>query len=295
MEPRVEVAPVVNWHLWAPCNYRCKFCFVPMTEIPGHLNRSSSLRLVGELRRAGVEKLTFVGGEPTLHPWLDDLLWEARYRGLVTCLVTNGTGITRGFLDRCGDALDWVGLSIDSASEETEAALGRGQGNHVSKALAAAALVKEYSIKLKVNTVVTSLNWGEDMGSLICHLSPQRWKVFQMLVVRGENDAAAPTLQTTPAQFDRFLRRHARLGPVAEDNEAMIASYAMVDPLGRFFQNSPFGYRYSAPILQVGVRAALAQVGWDRAKFIQRGGSYRWGEGRPWVGAQTPRRAPMEG
>jgi hypothetical protein len=43
------------------------------------------------LRAAGVSKLSFVGGEPLLHPHLGALLAEAKAAGLVTSVITNGS------------------------------------------------------------------------------------------------------------------------------------------------------------------------------------------------------------
>jgi hypothetical protein len=48
---------------------------------------------------------------------------------------------------------------------------------------------------------------------------------------------------------------------VSEDNDEMTGSYLMIDPLGRFFwRDGGDGYRYSAPILEVGAAAALNAV-----------------------------------
>lgn len=48
----------------------------------------------------------------------------------------------------------------------------------------------------------------------------------------------------------------------------------MLDPLGRFFQNTKGYIEYSRSILEVDLLEALAEVGWDREKFIKRGGVY---------------------
>ena len=70
------------------------------------------------LADAGVKKLTFVGGEPTLCPYLGELLEEAKRVGLTTCIVSNGTGLTNSFLDTWGQHVDWVGLSIDASNDD---------------------------------------------------------------------------------------------------------------------------------------------------------------------------------
>lgn len=76
---------------------------------------------------------------------------------------------------------------------------------------------------------------------------------------------ALPELSVSDSDFQCFVARHRHLGPMlcVEDNSEMVESYVMIDPLGRFFQ-SVFGqssYRYSRPILEVGVERAFSTVG----------------------------------
>ena len=72
--------PSVNYHLWKPCNMRCDFCFATFLDIEpkalpkGHLGCQGSLAIVESLAQAGFRKLNFAGGEPTLCPWLPDLI-----------------------------------------------------------------------------------------------------------------------------------------------------------------------------------------------------------------------------
>jgi len=230
---------------------------------------------LGRLREAGAEKLNFAGGEPTLHPDIGALLDEARRLGFVTSLITNGACLDH-LLDDHADAIDWVGISVDSGDETTQAALGRGIGGHVAGSLKHAARVRELDIGLKLNTVVTALNWQEDMHELVQAIAPARWKVFQVLAIKGQNDGDVEPLLISKAQFGAFVERHAKLNPVAEDNAAMTDSYAMIDPLGRFFGNHAGRYVYSRPILEVGVEDALAEVDFEVQRLVARGGLYVW-------------------
>ena len=63
---------------------------------------------------------------------------------------------------------------------------------------------------------------------------------------------------------------------VPEDNDLMTGSYVMVDPAGRFFDNSAGTHTYSRPILEVGVEQALTDVSVDAGKFLSRSGMYAW-------------------
>ncbi|AUX43643.1 uncharacterized protein SOCE26_050950 [Sorangium cellulosum] len=112
-------------------------------------------------------------------------------------------------------------------------------------------------------------------------MRPARWKVFQVLPVAGQNDGSVEDLLIDGDQFRAFVARHRHLeaealNPIAEDNEAMTDSYAMIDPSGRFYGNSSGRHVASAPILDVGIDAALAQVGFVPERLAARGGVYAW-------------------
>lgn len=99
-----------------------------------------------------------------------------------------------------------------------------------------------------------------------------------MLAVRGENARSAAALRAPAGAFGRFVERHrVRLGSLltAEDNVLMTGSYAMVDPAGRFFSNATGAYTFSRPIREVGVDAAFMDIRFSRARFLERGGSWR--------------------
>lgn len=282
-----HIPPAVNFHLWKPCNLRCKFCYAVFDDdhslraVRGGVAETDARRIVEMLRCAGAEKLTFVGGEPTLCPHLPSLLRRTRDLGFINTLVTNGARLKR-LLDAVPDCIDWVGLSVDSANEATQAALGRGKGDHIAKSIEHFRRLHERRIRVKLNTVVASLNWREDMTDFVLRTRPERWKVFQVLPIEGQNTGAVEPLLISSDQFQAFVDRHRGLAAhgitvAAESNEDMTGSYAMIDPLGRFFSNVGGRHVYSPPILDVGVVAAFRAITFDPARFDARGGRYDWG------------------
>jgi radical S-adenosyl methionine domain-containing protein 2 len=268
---------------------RCRFCFAPFQDVVstvlprGHLPRDESLRIAAMLG-ARFEKVTFAGGEPTLCPWLPELVHAAHSQGATTMLVTNGSRLP-DVIGRLAGVLDWVALSIDSARPATLVQLGRAvQGKTAitpERYVEAAELVRANGMRLKVNTVVTSINATEDMSALISALRPERWKILRVLPVEGQNSGRVEPLLCTGGAFGEFVSRHLHLEAngidvVAEDNDDMRGSYAMVDPAGRFFDNASGGHRYSSPLLRVGVDAAWAETTFSIERFISRGGAYDW-------------------
>ncbi|MGL4598655.1 MAG: hypothetical protein ACRCYO_14150, partial [Bacteroidia bacterium] len=57
-----KLIPAVNFHLWQPCNYRCKFCFATFLDVKnevlpkGHLPKVDAMRVVKMLAEKGFQK-----------------------------------------------------------------------------------------------------------------------------------------------------------------------------------------------------------------------------------------------
>jgi radical S-adenosyl methionine domain-containing protein 2 len=281
----------VNWHFWPWCNYGCKFCFANFSDIPrkDRLSREEAMLIPPLLAKSGATKITFVGGEPTLCPYLGDLLEVSKNTGLTTCIVSNGTGLTKDFLDSYAPFIDWVGISIDASSDLIHTKIGRGlksnlannQSNHLSNAIAVWKRCQDYGIQMKLNTVVCKDNLDDDMLSLVLGLRPDRWKIFEVLPVEGQNDGTVDDLLLGEGEFKSWVDRHsiiqkAGITFVPESNELMRGSYAMLDALGRFYSNMDGGHVYGLGILEVGVETAWSMNNFSNDKFIERGGVYSW-------------------
>lgn len=268
---------------------RCGFCFAKFQDVKksilpkGHLTREEAIEVVTQLAEFGFEKITFAGGEPTLCPWLTDLISTAKEYGMTTMVVTNGTGLTEMFLRENCSRLDWIALSIDSLKPEINAAIGRRRASSNSTQINYYELVdriRSFGYGLKINTVVNAKNASDDMNEFIRYTRPKRWKLLQVLPVEGQNDGQFDEFRISIGTFERYVQRHNRLSElvaiVPESNEFMRGSYVMVDPAGRFFDNIDGGHRYSNQIHKIGVRLAIQEVRTDHEKFIRRGGIYNW-------------------
>lgn len=282
--------PSVNFHLWKPCNMMCEFCFATFQDIApavlpkGHLGREGSMAVVEALAQAGFRKLNFAGGEPTLCPWLPDLIGRAKCLGLTTSVVTNGSLATGEWLDAVAGQLDWAALSIDSVEPGTLLRTGRTTRNGPMTAedyLCVVRVLKERHIRVKINTVVSRSNLHEDLSGFIIEARPERWKLLQVLPVAGQNSSKVGAHLVSPEEFWGYVENNRRaeehgITVVPEDNDLMTGSYVMVDPAGRFFDNAAGAHTYSRPILEVGVDQALTDVSVDAGKFLSRSGMYAW-------------------
>ena len=157
------IPKAVNWHCEAFCNYRCKFCyagFETQRKEP-KISKEEGFAIIQNLVSEGVGKINFVGGEPMLHPHLNDWIIESKRVGMTTSIVSNGTNMTREWLEEMRPHLDWLGLSVDASNDQIHAIMGRsnakefakGESNHLERALVIAEIANELGYGIKLNTV----------------------------------------------------------------------------------------------------------------------------------------------
>ena len=280
--------PSVGWMFLQPCNFSCNFCFARFEDLEGmYLKKEENLKLTTLLSEK-FEKITFLGGEPTLAPYLPEMLRISKDHGRTTSIITNGYRLNEKYLSSLVGLLDWVTISMDSGSEETHRRLGRGFHNGEKPLsrehyLKAAELVRKLGMRLKISTVVTSLNKDEDMTEIILAMKPERWKLFQCLFIKGENDGRVEDLLVSREEFQSFVSRHLPLSQQEGHSIHMYAStedtkmgYACITPAGCFLDDLENTHRYSRPILDVGVVEAWKDISYRPDAFRARGGYYDW-------------------
>ncbi|KAF9078705.1 radical SAM enzyme, partial [Rhodocollybia butyracea] len=225
-----------------------------------------------------MKKLNISGGEPFLKPdFIGEIFRFCKEElGLESCtVVNNGSKVTKAWLDKYGRYLDVMALSVDSFDDEINIRLGRAEKAEWCRAR---------GIKVKLNSVITQLNWEEDMNEQIADIQPFRWKVFQVLLLNGENTGAetsslrdARNLVISREQFQAFLDRHSEcVALVPEDNDVMKDSYLNLDENMCFLNCSDGGKTPGRSLLKVGVYEALKDAGWDAKAFEERGGVFDW-------------------
>lgn len=301
-----ELPPTVNLHILGHCNYACRFCYARFETQKVLLPLEDACHILDALAARGVTRVTFAGGEPTLHPDLPAMLAHASRVGLTTALVTNASRFDADYGRRVFPYLRWLVLSCDSHLDDTCRVLGRVSKRGESHPAAVAStceLVRSWNatrgedrVRLKINVVVTTRNADEDPSEFFRSCGPERVKVLQCTRVPGENDDA-PDLFCSRDAFLAYGRRLRERLPgsfvVTELDEDVYGTYAMVGPNGGFRQSLATGVVTSRPIREIGVERAWAEVGGcDLDGFARRGGVYDGG--RPASG-RCPKIIAIEG
>jgi radical S-adenosyl methionine domain-containing protein 2 len=297
----------VNYHFTRECNFKCGFCF--HTALTSHVEKIDKIKpALRALKDAGMKKINFAGGEPFLKPKLLGQMCQfcKEELGLTVSIVSNGSLIKEKWMKEFGKFVDMLAISCDSFDEGVNTKIGRSEngkpGNQLRHAERAATWCQQYGIKFKINTVVNTFNWEEDMNKLISELNPVRWKVFQCLIIGGENDGGnskrdAQKFVVSEDQFNAFLKRHSdQKCLVPEDNNTMRTSYLILDEFMRFLDCSGNSKVPGPTILGMeNVHEALKLAGFDEEKFRQRGGDFFLKEWVTTNGAKSATETPSGG
>jgi MoaA/NifB/PqqE/SkfB family radical SAM enzyme len=100
------------------CNLACTYCNefddfskpVPTDEMFCRIDKLGSL---------GTSVVTISGGEPLLHPDLDDIIRRIRANGMIAGLITNGYLLVSERIQRLNRAgLEWLQISIDNVNPD---------------------------------------------------------------------------------------------------------------------------------------------------------------------------------
>jgi MoaA/NifB/PqqE/SkfB family radical SAM enzyme len=96
------------------CNLSCAYCN-EYDDVSRPVPLSRMLTRIDHLARLGTSIVTISGGEPLLHPDLDEILRQIRRNGMISSMITNGYLLTAERIQRLNQAgLEHMQISIDN-------------------------------------------------------------------------------------------------------------------------------------------------------------------------------------
>jgi MoaA/NifB/PqqE/SkfB family radical SAM enzyme len=100
------------------CNLACRYCN-EFDSFSNPVPLDIMLRRIDRLAHLGTSVITISGGEPLLHPELDDIIRRIRRWGSIATLITNGYLLTPDRIRRLNKAgLDHLQISIDNVKPD---------------------------------------------------------------------------------------------------------------------------------------------------------------------------------
>ena len=100
------------------CNLDCSYCN-EYDKVSDPVPLDIMLRRIDRLADLGTTIITLSGGEPTVQPDLDAIVYRIRQRGAIATLITNGYLLTPQRIKRLNRAgLDYLQISIDNVQPD---------------------------------------------------------------------------------------------------------------------------------------------------------------------------------
>jgi len=97
------------------CNLACTYCN-EFDDFSKPVELAEMFRRIDRLAEMGTAVITISGGEPLLHPELDQIIARMRGHGILTGIITNGYLLTAERIERLNRAgLEYLQISIDNA------------------------------------------------------------------------------------------------------------------------------------------------------------------------------------
>jgi len=100
------------------CNLACEYCN-EYDDFSKPVPTDTMFRRVDKLGELGTAVITISGGEPLMHPELDDIIHRIRRNGMIAGLITNGYLLVPDRIQRLNRAgLEWLQISIDNVTPD---------------------------------------------------------------------------------------------------------------------------------------------------------------------------------
>src|SRR5271155_4479037 len=100
------------------CNLACEYCN-EYDDFSKPVPTEEMFRRVDKLAELGTSVITISGGEPLLHPELDDIIRRIRKNGMIAGMITNGYLLVPDRIERLNrGGLEWLQISIDNVTPD---------------------------------------------------------------------------------------------------------------------------------------------------------------------------------
>ena len=156
-----------QWELTCRCNLECVMCYTDPFNTPERIQQELSYpeiaRVLEELREAGCVELCFTGGEPLARKDFLDIYSNAKQKGFLLTVFTNGTLITPEMADYWVQyPPKMVEISLHGLDPHSFDSITQGPGSH-RRCMRGIELILDRSLPLTLKTTGMTVNRDEIM------------------------------------------------------------------------------------------------------------------------------------
>ena len=155
----------VDLYVTRDCNLRCTYCFAGAKYVLEHRDcedfsgrRSRIFNLVDQIADFDLRRILVTGGEPTLLPYLPEVIGRLTTYGIRVTLATNALLMSDKLVESLkGAGLQKVQAKLDAGRPSIQDALSGVEGSY-AKLIEGIRILKRHSLYVSVASVVTASN-----------------------------------------------------------------------------------------------------------------------------------------
>ena len=177
----------VFFHITTQCNLACKHCYIdPDQHGSGSVPLQESIQWLNILKQKKTD-LVLLGGEPTLHPDLAEIVKSARKMGYKSITIDTNGYLFHNILNRVTpEEVDFFSFSLDGPdSTVNDSIRGNGSFDTCVKGIKAARQ-KGFSVSLIYTVSNLNIKYLKKMPDLIKSFDIQRFFI-QVIGIRGNS------------------------------------------------------------------------------------------------------------
>ena len=227
----------VFFHLLTACNLSCRHCYInPSQHGTQTLDKQTVLDWLRLFARPEIQSnLILLGGEPTLHPELPEIIRAAKSMRYAVTVDSNGY-LFHDFLNRTNpDELDYLSFSLDGPEPSVNDPI-RGEGSFI---VCTENVKKAVSMGFQTSVIYTvsalNIEHLHKMPDLLARLGVKKFFI-QVIGLRGkpatEKAGEEIAWQVDPGQWLEIVPQVAR--EAAEQGIHVIFPKVFLDPEERF-------------------------------------------------------------
>ena len=204
----ISVPISISWSLTDQCNSRCLFCCNDADKSKNYgIETNHIFRILDEVKAWGIMRLIIGGGEPTVRHDISNILLYAHDIGLRPALATNGTMLTKEFVNLVKKVCCTLQISLDTLNRDTYCFL-RGI-DAIDDLKRNIYMAVEQAAPVRVVTVVTSKNYFQldEIADFIFKAGIIQWFIFRMLQSGRAIDNAAQIGEINSLELMRKIHK----------------------------------------------------------------------------------------
>jgi MoaA/NifB/PqqE/SkfB family radical SAM enzyme len=193
------------------CNLNCDFCFWDKRMSSPDLKLSK--KIVDEIVKSGIKKVTLSGGEPTISKHLIPVLKLLKKSGLEVVLHTNGLRVDIPMAKKIAQLISRVSLSLDGSTKQMGYAM-RKNISYADHTIELINLFKSLHVEVNVKTLVTKVNYKdiENIGKALTGKPIKYWSLLEFNPInRGK--VYKDKFYLTERSFDTISKKMVKLFP----------------------------------------------------------------------------------